>query len=163
MERHWDPIETRQLDLRGVRDEQLVWQLADHLVERQPKAIAEVLADLRASKSDEPRGELVDDVAPRYQRDAFRELGDDELSRDEQEPGVTQARRDLVLGREERARRQLAHDPIERDAQHDIRSTGRARSLHLTSTLSAGRHPTATGLIPAFWIDGRRRPDGRGD
>jgi hypothetical protein len=34
MERHRDPIETRELDLRGVRDEQLVRQLAHHLVQR---------------------------------------------------------------------------------------------------------------------------------
>jgi hypothetical protein len=62
-----------------------------------------MLPDLGAAEPDESRRELIDDVTPRHPRDTLRELGDHELPGDEKVAGIPQARRHLVLGREERA------------------------------------------------------------
>ena len=145
MERHRDPVEPVDLDLRRVRDEQLLRELADHLVQGKPQTVSQVLGDLGLAQPDQVRRELIGDVAPRDPCHTFRELGDHELARDPQEAGVAEARRHLVLRREEGAGRKLFHDPVERDPQHHFRSARRAGRLRPRAGASRARRRDAVG------------------
>jgi hypothetical protein len=62
-----------------------------------------VLADLFGAESHEMRRKLIDDVTPGDPGNAFGQLGDDELTGNEEMPPVAKARRHLVLWREESA------------------------------------------------------------
>ena len=83
--------------------------------------------------------ELIGDVAPRDPGHPFRELGDHELAGDPEESGIAEARRHLVLRREERAGRELIHDAVERDPQHHFRSAGRRGAAGLRAGASRRR------------------------
>ncbi len=146
MERHRDPVEPVDLDLRRIRGEQLLRELADHLVDGKPQAVSQVLGDLGLAQSHQVGRELIGDIAPRDPRHPFRELGDHELAGDPEESGIAEARRHLVLRREERAGRELVHDAVERDPQHHFRSAGRAGRLGFAPALR-GRGAAPTGLL----------------